>query len=126
MDCASRRARLVLPTPIGPSTTMNFCGIALTSSRALFLQDGNTAAVHARLEIHDTAVSRNHQSRGDIRERIQDEVALRHSGVGQPQAGLVNDFTMHPNEIEVDDAGTPTLLPAASHGPLDRKQSVKQ
>src|ERR1700722_669270 len=28
-DCPNRRARLVLPTPIGPSTTMNRCGFTL-------------------------------------------------------------------------------------------------
>src|SRR3984893_18993380 len=105
---------------------MNFCGMALTSNRTLMLQDGNTAAADARLEVQDTAVSRNHQSRGDIAQRIQDEVALRHSGMGQRQSGLVDDFTVHPHKIQVDDAGTPTLLSAASHGPLDRKQSVEQ
>src|SRR5690606_37350249 len=94
---ASRRARLVLPTPMGPSTTIKRCGVdtmdfsdmpfaITTPSRTAmrlylvdFLQAFRARARHERA--YDTHAG-NEKVGGDLRERIQHEIPLADAGVG--------------------------------------------
>src|SRR5579871_1639136 len=120
-ESASRLARLVFPTPIGPSTTMNRWGFALAMPRSLH-QTGDPDAADPGSHVRHPAMSRNHQRGGYIRKRIQDEIAARHSGMRDAQARLVDGLTHHPDEIEIDYARPPPLLPVAPHAALDPEQ----
>src|SRR5208283_5355716 len=120
-----RRARLVLPTPIGPSTTMNRCGVALTCL-ALGLQNTNSVRTRTPLEIHDAAVSWNIERWGNIVQRIQDEVARRHPGMRQSRPRFLAPRIDHPHKVQIYQARTPALVPLASHPSLDVEQYVEQ
>ena len=81
---------------------MNRCGTALTME--LSFEDGNIVVAGFLQQLQHVAVSRNRKRRGDIGQRIQDEVARRHSGVRQSQARLVEGLARYADEIEVDRA----------------------
>src|SRR5215472_6798619 len=49
--------------------------------------------------------------RGNVRERIQNEVALRYPGVRQHEIGVRAPLTRIGKEIEIDHPRTPALVP---------------
>ena len=92
----------------------------------LLLQNTDSVRTRPHLHLPDTAVSRNVQRWRNIVERIQDEVALRHSGMRQPQPRLLDRRTDHPQEVEIDEPWPPALLPLATHPPLDIEEQPEQ
>src|SRR5687767_13659475 len=98
-----RHARLVLPTPMGPSTTMKrceaacveaeepcgvpsagaviFCGESLIRSASRLVKRPEALGRDASLERGHSAEPGDVEVRGDIGERIQNPVALHYPGV---------------------------------------------
>ena len=72
------------------------------------------------------AVSRNLKRGGDIRERIQDEVAHRHSGMRQRQAGFVDGSPCIQTRSRSMRRGPQRSCRFAAHGLFDSEQRVEQ
>src|SRR5690606_34579070 len=121
---ASRRARLVLPTPMGPSTTIKRCGVdtmdfsdmpfAITtrsrSGMRLYLVEYLQAfRARARRERSYDTHAGNEKVRRDLRERIQHEIPLRDAGVRNGEIRLVDAHVGIRKQIEIDAPRTPAL-----------------
>src|SRR6266513_1958562 len=65
--------------------------------------------------------------RGDVRQRIQNEVALHYPGMRQYECRLRAPLTRVGQQIEIDDARSPTLtLRRPAEGRLERAQRGEQ
>src|SRR5258708_38502986 len=94
--------------------TMNRCGIALTMKALVLLQDGNPIVAGTPRQFQDLAASRNRKRGGDIRQRIQDEVAARHSGARHSQPRPDGSRAQYPEQTHVIPPWSPALLPISA------------
>src|SRR5690348_15247245 len=115
----SRRARLVLPTPMGPSITMNWCGMSGVFMRsALQLEPPDACGRDTSLELGDATESRYLEVRGDIRQRIQNEVALHYPGMREGEIRVGTSFATVDQHVEIDYARAPALALLQTGAPL--------
>src|SRR6185312_5552979 len=107
-----RHARLVLPTPIGPSTTMKrWAGASLAINYDSPLSTRPKAlGRNAPLEPSHPAEPGHVEVRGDVRERIQNPVARRYPGMRNRQRGIVAALAPEHEQVEVDNARPPFLV----------------
>src|SRR5579859_695314 len=105
---------------------MNRCAAATVIELFFLLEDGNTVTAGVPLEVEQGPKPWDLDEGGDVSQRIQDEIARRHSGVRHRQPRLVDRRTDHPQEIQIDDARPPTLAPVPTHVLFDAEQSAEQ
>src|SRR5262249_9846641 len=83
---------------------------------------------------HDAAPELGHapkprylQIRGDIRERIQNEVALHYPGMREGELGVLAALATEDEDVQIDDPRSPTLVPLGTAEPaLERAQLREQ
>jgi hypothetical protein len=82
---------------------------------------------NAPFELFHPAQARELEIGGDLRQRIQNEIALHYPGMRQRQLRLRAVLASISKEIKIDDTGPPALvLRGTAHGRLDGTQLVKQ
>ena len=78
-------------------------------SLAMRFQQTDALGADAPLELGHAAESRKVQVRGDVRQRIQNEVALHYPGMRQRQVCIGSPLARIRQQIEVEDARAPAL-----------------
>jgi hypothetical protein len=79
------------------------------------------------LELGDAAKPGHFEIRGDICQRIQNEVALHYTRMGQREIGRVATFPPVNQEVEVDHSRAPLRVPLGpAERRLDRSQTTQE
>src|SRR5262245_7083589 len=103
---ARRRASVVLPTPIGPSTTMYRGGSSL---RVIVLfEDAEPIVPASSSEQRDASMPRHAHGRRDLRERYEHEVALVQMRMGEHERSFLQLAAVVEEQIEIEGAGAPS------------------
>ncbi len=111
---ASLVASVVLPTPIGPSSTMKRCaaggGCSARHDAVGWLSETpDSAEVHPACKLRDQAAARYGQFRGHLGQRIQNEIALHYPRMRQAQTLAVQAQLREQQQVEIDPARAPAL-----------------